>query len=204
MRNAKRWLTACLALAIVGGLVGACDSPSGTARPSPSLVELDFTPIPTQQPGSSPGPASPTPVSGVWPVGWDVAFCTALTDAVVAHELTIDIQRALDDDAREDAVALTGELAETVPVATAAVNRVRDWEPALESKADLVALLELHGAVATAYQAWFDEGGRQLGRAARQSRQAVARAVPAANEHLAELADLGVSCPGTSLRLEEF
>ena len=32
----------------------------------------------------------------------------------------------------------------------------------------------------------------------------VARAVPDANDNLAALADLGLSCPGTSLALEEF
>ena len=56
----------------------------------------------------------------------------------------------------------------------------------------------------TAYQRFFDEGGRQLNRAARQARSEVARAVPGANEDLATLSDLGLSCPGTSLALEEF
>lgn len=198
-----RWFSVCLAL-LVALVVAACDSPSGTARPSASLVELDFTPIPTQQALSSPGGGSPTPISGVWPVGWDVAFCTALTDSIVTHELAIDIQRALQDDARQDAEGLAAELAETVPIATAAVNRIRDWEPATDVKADLTAMLELHAAVAEAYQAWFDDGGRQLGRAARQARNQVARAVPDTNDHLAQLAELGLSCPGTNLALEEF
>jgi len=198
-----RWLSTCLVLLVAVAAV-ACETPRSTARPSASLLDLEFTPIPTQDPGSSPGTASPTPISGVWPVGWDVAFCTALTDTVVAHELAIDIQRALEDDARDDAIALTGELAETIPVATAAVGRIRDWEPATEVKADLTALLELDAAVATAYQRFFDEGGRQLNRAARQARNEVARAVPDANDNLAALADLGLSCPGTSLALEEF
>ncbi len=198
-----RWLTVCVAL-LIAAVAVACDSPSGTARPSASLVELDFTPIPTREPISSPSDSSPTPIAGDWPVGWDVAFCTGFGDTVVTHELVIDIQRALDDDARDDAVGLTTELAETIPIATAAVARIRDWEPAAEVKADLTAMLELHAATATAYQAWFDEGGRQLGRAARQARNQVARAVDATNGQLAGLADLGLSCPGTNLVLEEF
>jgi hypothetical protein len=192
-------------LGLVVALVGfACETPRGSARPSASLLDLDFTPIPTLAPAASPGASSPTPVSGVWPVGWDVAFCTGLIDTVVTHELAIDIERALDDDAREDAIGLTAELAQTVPIATAAANRIGAWEPAMQVKADLLAMLELHGAVASAYQEWFDEGGRALARAARQARNQVRRAVPAANENLAELADLGLSCPGTSLALEEF
>ena len=198
-----RWFVVCLALLVVTA-VAACETPRSTNRPSPSLVELEFTPIPTQGPDTSPADESPTTVAGAWPVGWDVAFCTALTDTVVTHELVIDIQRALQDDARDDAIALTGELAETVPIASAAVARVRDWEPAAQVKADLTAMLELHGAVATAYQAWFDEGGRPLARAARQARNQVGRAVPSTNENLAALADLGLTCPGTSLALEEF
>ena len=198
-----RWFAVCVAV-LLAIVVAACDTPRGTARPSASLLELDFTPIPTIGPITSPGAESPTPVVGAWPVGWDVAFCTGLTDTVVAHELVIDIQRALDDDAREDAVGLTTELAETLPVATAAVGRIRDWEPAAAVKADLTAMLLLHAEVATAYQAFFDEGGRPLNRAARQARNAVGRAVPAANQNLETLADLGLTCPGTSLVLEEF
>jgi hypothetical protein len=198
-----RWLAVCLGIAIAAFAV-ACESPRGTARPSASLVELDFTPIPTGEPSQSPADSSPTPISGVWPVGWDVAFCTGLTDTIVTHELVIDIQRALEDDARDDAIGLTQELSETLPIATAAVARIRDWEPATQVKADLTAMLELHSATAAAYQAWFDEGGRQLNRAARQARNQVARAVPDTNDHLAELADLGLSCPGTSLALEVF
>jgi hypothetical protein len=190
---------------LVAVTVMACETPTGTARPSPSLVDLDFTPLPTLAPAETAGASeSPTPIAGVWPVGWDVAFCTGLTDTVVTHELVIDIQRALDDDVRDDAIALTAELADTLPIATAAVARIRDWEPATQSKAGLTAMLELHAAAATAYQSWFDEGGRRLGRAARQARQEVARAVPATNESLAELAELGLTCPGTNLALEEF
>jgi hypothetical protein len=198
-----RWFTVAVAV-LLAIVVVACDTPRGTARPSASLLELDFTPIPTIGPADSPGAETPTPIVGAWPVGWDVAFCTGLTDTVVTHELVIDIQRALDDDARDDAIGLTAELAETLPIATAAVGRIRDWEPAAAVKADLTALLLLHGEVATAYQAWFDEGGRPLNRAARQARSAVERAVPAANENLEALADLGLTCPGTNLVLEAF
>jgi hypothetical protein len=204
VKNTMRWLAMSLGL-LVAVFAVACETPRGTARPSASLVELDFTPIPTREPAQSqPADSSPTPISGVWPVGWDVAFCTGLTDTIVTHELVIDIQRALEDDVRDDAIGLTQELSETLPIATAAVARIRDWEPAAQVKADLTAMLELHAATATAYQAWFDEGGRQLNRAARQARNQVARAVPDTNDHLAELADLGLSCPGTSLALEAF
>jgi hypothetical protein len=205
MRSTLKRVGLGMLASLLCAVVIACDAPSGTARPSPSLVDLDFTPLPSLAPNETAQPSeSPTAVAGAWPVGWDVAFCTGLTDTVVTHELVIDIQRALDDDVREDAVALTSELADTLPIAMPAVARIRDWEPAAQVKADLTAMLELHATVAAAYQAWFDEGGRRLGREARQARQQVARAVPPTNESLAELADLGLTCPGTNLRLEEF
>lgn len=189
---------------LIGLVVLACGGPSTTARPSASLVDLEFTPRPSAGASGSPGSPSANPSLVSWPVGWDVSFCTALTDATVAHELAIDIQRALDEDARADAEALTAELAQIAPISADEANLLRDWEPAAQVKADLIALAELHAAVATAYQAWFTEGGRPLLREARQARNQVARAVPDANVNLQSLADLGISCPGVALELETF
>ena len=201
----RPWLRAMpTALAVLlAVLVMSCESPRSSARPSASLVELEFTarPSPAASGSVSAGPSA-RPSAGAWPVGWDVAFCTALTDATVAHELVIDIQRALDDDAREDAMALAAELAEIAPIASNEINRLPDWEPAAAVKADMIALVALDIEVAAAYQQWFTEGGRPLLRAARQARNEVARAIPPANENLEALADLGLSCPGARLEFE--
>ncbi len=191
----------CVVLAVA---VAACGSPTTTARPSASLVDLEFTFRPSNEPPESGAADTPAPTQGSWPVGWDVAFCTALTDATVAHELVIDIERAIAEDARDDARGLTAELAQVVPIATTEIERLREWEPAADAKLALTDLLTLHAAVAAAYQAWFDEGGRPLLRDARRARTQVGRAVPDANAALAALADLGVSCPGVSLELERL
>jgi hypothetical protein len=202
-----RWSpTAIAALCVLlAALMAACGSPTSSVRPSASLVELEFTLRPSGDPTESDEPSgTPEPTPGSWPVGWDVAFCTALTDLTVAHELVIDIERAIGEDARDDARGLTAELAEVAPIAAAEIERLRDWEPALELKTSLTELVELELAVAAAYQTWFDEGGRPLLRDARRARNQVGRAVPQVNEQLGALADLGLSCPGTTLELEEF
>jgi hypothetical protein len=201
----RPWLRAVWATlaVLVGVLLVACESPRSSARPSASLVELEFTARPSlAASGSSSAQPSAWPSVGAWPVGWDVAFCTAMTDATVAHELVIDIERALNDDAREDAAALVAELAEIAPIASNEITRLRDWEPAAAVKADMITLIALDMEVATAYQQWLTEGGRSLLRDARQARKAVGRAIPPANENLQALADLGLSCPGVRLELE--
>jgi hypothetical protein len=195
---------ACLALLLTAVLLAACESPSSTVRPSASLVELDFTPIPTLGGSASPGAESAPPSGAAWPPGWDVAFCTAFTDATVAHELVIDIERALDDKAADEAAALADELAQIVPLASDEIGRLRDWEPATEATGDLGALVELDGQAAEQYQAYFNDDGRPALRAARKVRKQVSKAVSGANEDLAALADMGVACPGANLELEAF
>ena len=170
------------------------------------MTTLDFTPRPSAA-GPS-GPASATPrrstLPASWPVGWDVAFCTAFSDVNVAHELIIDIQRALDDGNRADAQGLANDLAQTAPLASNEVERMKEWEPSTQLKTDLTAMLALDLQAATAYQTYFTDDVRSALRDARQLRNQVGKQLTSINEELQALADLGVSCPGTTLALEKF
>lgn len=202
-RPSARLIAGCLLL--VGGLVNACGGATSSARPSQSLTTLDFTPRPSAAPPS--GRASATPrrstLPASWPVGWDVAFCTAFGDVTVAHELIIDIERALGDDSRSDAQGLASDLAQTAPLAGNEVERMKDWEPSTELKTDLSAMLELDAQAAAAYQSYFADDVRSALRDARQLRNQALKQVAPINEELQALADLGVSCPGTTLVLEK-
>jgi len=203
----RPWLRLRLAVggALLAGFVVGCGSAGETERPSASLITLEFTPQPTLS-AATPTPAAATaqPSLVSWPVGWDVSFCTAFTDVTVGHEIVIDIERALQDDAKDDASGLADQLAQTAPLAATEVEGMKEWADAEDVRTDLATLTDLQGQVATAYQTYFAEGGRRKLRQARQVRNQVSKAVPKVNENLAALADLGVSCPGVELELETF
>jgi hypothetical protein len=194
---------ACL---LVGAIVLACGSGTPTARPSPSLVTLDFTPLPTNQLPSLTPSRTPkaTAITGSWPVGWDVAFCNAFADSTVAHELVIDIERAIADDNRTDAQGLANELAQTTPIASTEVTKLNDWAPAADVKTDLTTVLDLDTQAATAYQSYFNDDVKSALRQARQLRNQVSKQVGPINDALDALSAQGLSCPGTDLKLESF
>ena len=88
---------------VIGAVVLACGGTTSTARPSASLLTLDFTPLPSStlpSPSATRTPAR-SALAASWPVGWDVSFCTAFADLTVAHELVIDIERAIADESLE-------------------------------------------------------------------------------------------------------
>jgi hypothetical protein len=193
-------------LLVVGALVAGCGSGTPSARPSASLVTLDFTPLPTSvlpSVGPTRSPAKTT-IAGSWPVGWDVAFCTAFADTTVAHELVIDIERAIAEDNKSDAQGLANELAQTTPIASGEVTKLNDWAPATDAKAALTNLLDLDTQAASAYQSYFNDDVRSALRQARQLRNQVGKQLGGANEALGELSAQGLSCPGTDLKLETF
>jgi len=203
-RRPTAWLVASALL--VGAIVVACGSGTPTARPSPSLVTLDFTPPPTSGlpsllPTHSPGR---TTLNGGWPVGWDVTFCTDFADATVAHELVIDVERAIADENPSDALGLANELAQTAPIASTEITRMKDWEPAAQLKTDMTAMLDLDTQAAAAYQSFFNDGVKTALKQARQLRSQVGKQVAPINTELQALADMGLACPGTDLKFETF
>lgn len=183
-----------------------CGGSSPSVRPSQSLVVVDFSP-PARSVSPSASP-SHTPVSSLlpasWPVGWDVAFCNAFADTTVAHELVIDIERAIADDNREDAAGLANELAQTVPIAANETARMSDWTDAADLQSDLTNILDLDAQAAAAYQSYFNDAVKSSLRSARQLRNQVGKQVDRVNDELQQLTNLGLSCPGTDLKLEKF
>lgn len=200
-RAARSRLRLVLLAVLLLPALAACDVPAGSPRPSPSLVELDFTPLPSAgQSGAPSGAPGPTLVS--WPIGWDVAFCALMSDAVVAQELVIDVERALAEDAVSDAAGLANELTLIAAHGAEILPGVPAWEPATESLGQVEALLALDAQTGAEYVTYFADNKRAALKRARALASEIEVALPDANAALAGLAELGVSCPGTALQLE--
>ena len=193
-------------LFVLGAVVIACGGSAASTRPQPSLAIVDYSPLPTLAPYSPAASRMPqaSTLSPSWPVGWDTSFCTAFTDTTVAHQLVIDIERAIADNSRSDAQGLANELAQTAPVASNEITTLKEWTPGDQVKADLGAMLDLDKQAATAYQSYFNDNVKTALKQARQVRNQVGKAVDPANTHLQQLAALGLSCPGQDLTLEAF
>jgi hypothetical protein len=201
-------VTLAFAFVALATLLGACGTGTATPHPSQSLVALEFTPLPTRpvvataRPSDSPEASS---IIGGWPPGWDVGFCTAFTDITVAHELVIDIERAISDKNTSDAQGLANELAQTAPVAAAEISRIKDLAPATDLKTSLANLIDLDTQAATAYQSFFNDGVKTALKEARTLRNQVSKAVPQTNDQLQQPSALGLSCSsGADLKLETF
>ena len=194
-------------LALIGAVVvlialvaGACDAPRSSQRPSASLLDVEFTPQPTRTSESSEEPTeAPTFVS--IPVGWDNAFCSLFADAVVAQELVIDVERALDEEDFRDARLLARDLRDITADATTLLADLPAWEPAAQTTTQIANLIDLGTRAGTEYGAYFGADLRAL-RRARNLRREILDRTPAANEALAELAALGIVCEGQPLVLE--
>lgn len=193
---------AALAAVVAIGVI-ACDEPRSSLRPSASLLEVEFTPQATRDPGSSEEPsAAPTFLS--LPVGWDNDFCAVFADAVVAQELVIDVERALDEENLRDARGLARELREITTDASTLLAALTDWGPGAPATLELAALIDLGGRAGVEYGTFFTDESRTALRRARNLRREIGDATPAANEEFAALWDLGITCEGIPLQLEEF
>ena len=135
------------------------------------------------------------------PVGWDNAFCAIFADAVVAQELVIDVERALEEEALRDARLLARDLRDTTAEATTLLAGLPDWEPGARATLEIATLIDLGGRAGAEYGAYFGEDLRAL-RRARNLRREIANQTPGANESLAGLAELGIICEGLPLVLE--
>jgi hypothetical protein len=167
------------------------------------LVEIDFTPPPSPASGSSEEPTvEPTFIS--LPVGWDNAFCAVFADVQVAQELVNDVQRALDEEAIRDARALATELRDITADAATLMADLPDWDPAADANLEISAMIDLGSRAGTEYGDYFTTEERGALRRARNLRRDIANNTPATNVRLGELAELGISCEGLELRLEEF
>lgn len=198
----KPRLTLVAALVVLAALVaGACDEPRSSPRPSASLLEVEFTPQPTRSTRASEEPTEvPTFLS--LPVGWDNAFCGLFVDAVVAQELVIDVERALDEEDFRDARLLARDLRDITADAATLLAELPEWEPGEQATLEIAALVDLGARAGTEYGAYFADDARAL-RRARNLRREILNSTPAANEALADLTDLGIACDGLPLVLEQ-
>jgi hypothetical protein len=192
----------CLAVVIAVTAIG-CTEPRSSARPSSSLLEVEFTP---REPSAGPDEtddATEEPTFVAIPVGWDDAFCAIFADIVVGQELVVDIERAIDEENPSDAKGLARDLRDITADAVGLMPGLPEWEDSADVRAQLTTLLDLHGRAATEYLAYFNEETTTL-RRARNLRRQISRATPAANEVFAELETLGIACDEQPLMIEEF
>ena len=191
-----------LALVVVVG----CDMASSSTGPSPSLVNVDFSPLPSVALPSLLPTKTPTGSTVIpsWPVGWDTSFCTAFSDLNVDHELVIDIERAIADGSPGDAQGLASQLVQTSAITSSELTKLKAWAPAASVQASLVSLIDLDGQVGDAYQSYFKDSVKGALKQARQLRTQVGKQVGPINTQLGQLAGLGLSCPGQGLKLESF
>jgi hypothetical protein len=194
----------CLVAALLGALVVACEEPASSARPSASLLEIDVSRPPSTT-AADPSVVPTTQATFVSiPVGWDSAFCGILADAVVAQELVIDIERALNEDAVRDARGLTRDLRDITADATALLGQVPAWDTGAAAIERLRVMVDLGSRAAEQYDIAFDQQSAGAMRRARGLRRDIGRETAATNEALANIASVGIACEGTAMQLETF
>jgi len=199
-----RWLSMLAVALCVAVVAVGCDAGRSSPRPSASLLEVEFTPQPTETPESTGEPTGePTFVS--LPVGWDDAFCAVFADAVDGQQLVIDVERAVGEENFRDARGLARDLREVSADGTTLLADVPAWDegkPAVDAITELIAL---HVQAGDAYgSALGNNPPRNALRDARRIRKQVGTKTPPANAALADLAALGIACEGYDMHLEEF
>jgi hypothetical protein len=185
-----------LALAACGG---ARPSPTGGGSPSAGPTGVVTSPGATSD--ATPGVIG-TPFTPPWPAGWDTAFCAAFGELVVTQELAVDIGRALDEEAREDARGLTAELADSATMVRELLAEVPAWPTAEPVREDIAALLDLADEMALRYDRHLNQNRRPALALAQAAGGKMRGVVDPLLDRLTLLAELGLSCPGTPFDLE--
>jgi hypothetical protein len=202
----RRATALCLVTALIAVLALGCDQPRSSARPSPSLVEIDVSRPPSNTAAAQ--SAEPTTQSTFVsiPVGWDNSFCGILADAVVAQELVIDIERALNEEppAVRDARGLARDLRDITADAATLLTQVPAWDTGANAIQRLGIMVDLGTKAAEQYNIVFDQQSENALRRARGFRRDMARETQATNEALASIANIGIACEGTAMQLETF
>jgi hypothetical protein len=177
-----------------GGPVATGGSPSPAPITGPTGGQGTLLP--------TPGNVATSPPSAPWPAGWDAAMCATFAQLVETQELAVDIGRALDEDDRADARALTAELSASVAATRGLLADMREWATADVIRADIGSLLDLGEEMATRYDRYLNANRRQaLGRA-REAGAQMPEVVDQLTERLGLLADQGLRCPGIAFELE--
>jgi hypothetical protein len=193
-----------VALLIVGllplSVVGACTD--ALAEPTPTLFTPPAQPTATAPVATATPRPTPQPTPPPWPAGWEIEFCTALGEVVVAQELTVDIPRALDEGDNDDALALARELRATAIGAGELLGGVTPWEEAQPAIAEMVTLADIGSRIGRQYVRFLEEGRRPALERVNALLDDMRPVLIDANAALAELDALGVDCSPTELILE--
>jgi hypothetical protein len=187
-----------LALLMCLAVLGGCSElATNTARPTLSPIGAVPSPPASVAPTAT-ARRSPAP----WPRRWKRDFCAAFSEVVIAQELVVDIERALEEDEREDALALARELQGTAAAASQLIEDVEQWEPAQETLVETATLLDLATRIGRHYARGLERNRRPAFARAREVADEMRPTVERANEALEELAELGLRCSDNELVLE--
>jgi hypothetical protein len=190
-----------LALLAAASIALSCTEPGPTVRPtgSPGVTSAPSSPAAAATVGVG---RTPSVTLTVWPQGWDRAFCAAFAEVVIAQELAVDIERAMAEEATDDARALAVELTTTAPAAAELLNAVPAWGPGQDALGEMSSLMDAGRQAGEHYVRYLTENRRRSLTRARELRDAIRDTVPAANTALEQLAEEGLSCRGQTLELE--
>jgi hypothetical protein len=184
-----------LGLAVAGCGGGPAATGRGASSPGVSPMTSPGTTLPTPA-------AIQTPFNAPWPAGWDDALCAAFAELVVMQELAVDIGRALREGDREDARALTAELAASATAARGLLEQLPDWPPAEPLREDVAGLIGLADEVALRYGRHLNQGRRPALAAAQAAARQMRDVIEPLLDRLTTLADQGLACPGLPFYLE--
>lgn len=191
-------LLSCL---VIASLVLACTEPGPSIRPTGS-------PGGSNPPASFGGSTTPAPLrtpSGTassWPTGWDTSFCAAFAEVVIAQELAVDVERAIKEEANDDAEALAAELRDTAAHAGELLAAVPAWTTGQDALGEMTSLMDAGRRAGEQYFRYLSEGRRRSLTRARELRDEIRDTVPTAMEAINLLIDEGLDCPGQVLDLE--
>jgi hypothetical protein len=205
MRLAARPLTRSVAAVLAVSMLAACGAGSPSPSPSPTVpVDLDTpAPSPVSVPTMAPTAPPTLPPQGDWPPGWDTAFCGAFEEIIVAQELAVDVGRALEEDERDDALALARELESAGAFTQEMLGELEEWEPAQDAVEQLTELMDLAERMGRNYRRYLDENSRNRLRRAQGFAADMGPVVENVEAELAGLAnDENLSCPTGEFVLE--
>lgn len=196
-QSALRLALAAAALSVIVG----CSEVVGGPTPIP-FTPLPQLPTPTPVGGAATAQPTPAPTPPPWPADWDDEFCAAFIELAIAHELAVDIPRALEEDDTDDALGLARELRATAIAAGELLDELTPWENAQPAVTEMITLADIGSRVGRQYVRYLDEGRRPALARVEELLEDMRPVIEEANQELAQLAALGLACPPFALEFE--
>jgi hypothetical protein len=192
-------LRAILPAVLATAVLAACND---VAAPTPRVSPSPPTAVASPSPATSPPARTARPTPAPWPERWDIEFCSAFTEVAIAQELVVDIERAIAEEEREDALALARELRGTTTVAEELLGVLEEWAPAQDALSGMASLMDVDDRIGRQYIRWLDGGRNPARRRARELADETKPIVRDVNSALAQLTEIGVRCSDRDLLLE--